>query len=79
VWNLLDVQMAEIHAQELQHQAAAERLAREVGGPERRRLGQRLCRWLCGFGRFLVALGQRLQQSASAPAGVLGLEKRARP
>ena len=32
--------------------------------------------WL---GRMLIAVGQRLQQSASAPTGALGSEKRARP
>jgi hypothetical protein len=62
VWNLLDVQMAEIHAQELQHQAAAERLAREGSAPRRRWLYSQKRRWLCGLGWFLVGLGQRLQR-----------------
>jgi hypothetical protein len=71
VWNPLGMQMMEIHIQELLHPEATERLAREVGGLERRRLGQYLCRWLCGFGRFLVALGRRLQQVGLPPAVVI--------
>jgi hypothetical protein len=74
VWNPLGMQMIEIHLQELLHPEAAERLAREVSELERRRPGPCLCRWLCGFGRFLVELGYRLQRAGLPPA--VGLEER---
>jgi hypothetical protein len=73
VWNLSGRQMIEIHLQELLHLEATERLARKASGLERRRLRQYLCRRLCGVGRFLVALGQRLQM-VGAPLAV-GLEE----
>ena len=68
MWNPLGMQMMEIHLQELQHPEATERLAREVVEVERRRVGQYWCRWLCGFGRFLVALGRRQQRLGLPPA-----------
>ena len=71
MWNPLGMQMIEIHLQELLHPEATERLARGVGGLERRRPGQYLCRWLCGFGRFLVALGRRLQRLGLPPAAAM--------
>lgn len=74
MWNPLGMQMMQMHLQELQHPEATERLAREVGELERRRPGQYLCRWLCGSGRFLVALGYRLQRAGLPPA--VGLEGR---
>jgi hypothetical protein len=74
VWNPLGMRMMAIHLQELQHPEATERLAREVSELERRRPGQYLCRWLCGFGRFLVELGYRLQRAGLPPA--VGLEER---
>lgn len=68
MWNPLAVQMLEVHAQELLHLAAAERLARETSVPPRRRLYRLKCRWLCGLGRLLVVLGRRLQRVGLPPA-----------
>jgi hypothetical protein len=71
VWNPLAVQMLEIHAQEMLHPAAAERLARATSLPSGRRLYRLKCQWLCGLGRLLVVLGQRLQRVGLPPAGAM--------
>ena len=76
MWDLLSEQLMEIHLQEMLHEAAVERLAREVSGPERRWLYRQRCRWLRRLGQLLVGLGQRLQQVGLPPA--VAVEGRAR-
>ena len=71
MWDLLGVKMIEIHVQETLHAAAAERLARESRVPPRRWLDGLKGWWLIGLGRFLVAVGQRLQRFGLPPDGTI--------
>ncbi|MGC9333866.1 MAG: hypothetical protein ACP5JJ_06955 [Anaerolineae bacterium] len=59
MWNPLGMQMMEIQLQEMLHPEATERLAREGSVPT---CSSQQHQWLCGFGRLLIAVGQRLQR-----------------
>lgn len=71
MWNPSGVHMMEIHVQALLHPAATERLARETRLPPRPWLYRLKCWWLCRLGRFLVAVGQRLQRFGLLRGGAI--------
>jgi hypothetical protein len=71
--------MMRMSVEERLREAEVRRLVRLVQGDRPGWLMRQGLALLYGLGRMLIAVGQCLQQSASAPTGALGSEKGARP